>query len=77
MKMTCLALLLILASCDELDSISATDKNNIEKKLTYLKDNRTGLCFAFLTAAGGVDSHTMACVPCDSIPPNLLERAKK
>lgn len=64
---------LLLFSCVDIEELTRVDPSNIEKKLRYMKDSRTGLCFAFLNG-GGIDSQTMTCVPCDSIPPCLFEK---
>jgi hypothetical protein len=42
-----------------------------------MKDNRTGICFAFLKATidGKIgDSQSMTCVPCEKIPECLIEQ---
>ena len=43
--------------------------NNTVSNLEYFKDPRTGICFAYFS--GG----SIATVPCENIPPNLLMEA--
>lgn len=48
-------------------------------KTVYVKDETTGLCFALIAISKGLnilgyqEGIGMACVPCDSIPENLLK----
>jgi len=50
--------------------------------ITYIKDSRTGICFAYLwktewvggTYRGGP---ALACIPCESVPPELLTIASE
>jgi hypothetical protein len=45
--------------------------------IQYVKDKRTNLCFAYVGSSRATSLKTtglgMACVPCDSIPENLLD----
>ncbi len=55
-------LLVLLASCsDRTPTERATARAH---KLTYFKDDRTGLCFA---EDGWGDQIVLTCVPCDSV----------
>lgn len=46
-------------------------------KIKYIRDNRTGLCFAVLGSRRATSINSsglgMACVPCESIPDGMLE----
>lgn len=55
---------------DELNRIQA---NEIRKQITYIKDDRTGNCFACYEDSyhGG-----LATVPCESIPDYLLVKGE-
>jgi hypothetical protein len=53
-----------VCACDEASNVS---QNSIEKRIHYLKDTRTNLCFAFLSYFGNKASNSMTCVPCDSV----------
>ncbi len=46
----------------------------IASNIQYMKDKRTGLCFAYLWSSHGTcgGSQTMATVPCEAIPLDLL-----
>ncbi len=50
--------------------------NRVVTGLQYIKDPRTGVCFAYYWggAANGVPA--LATVPCDNIPPGLLNVAR-
>jgi hypothetical protein len=53
-----------------------SDANKVVGMIQYIKDLRTGLCFAYFW--GGVDNGgpALATVPCEAIPPKLLTVAK-
>lgn len=57
-------------------SCSSEIKNSTEasKSITYVKDNRTGLCFGQQTSTSysGYTITSITCVPCDSVK-NLLK----
>jgi len=44
------------------------------EKIRYLKDTRTGLCFAWAIDRGGREQ-VLTAVPCDAIPDELLTNA--
>ena len=50
--------------------------NEVVSGIEYIKDTRTGLCFAYWW--GGLYSHgkSIATVPCEAIPSNLLTVAE-
>lgn len=61
-----IAFALLISSCQ---INSASDPGEVNNKLTYFKDNSTGLCFATVNSAsaGAYQITSIACVPCDSI----------
>ena len=65
-----LLFLMMFISCS--DNYLRVDKDNFENKIVYIKDNRTGLCFAFLKTLGGYINESMTCVPCENISCELL-----
>jgi hypothetical protein len=68
---------MLLVSC-RYDAIwTVPNPNNLEKKIIYMKDNRTGICFAFLTSSTNSkigESQSMTCVPCEKIPECLIKQ---
>ena len=68
-------ILVLTLSCSDFDleKWENVNRNNIEKRIVYFQDARTGICFAFIKIlTGQTDSQTMTCVPCENIPPELL-----
>lgn len=63
--------LLLASSCKKREyiSVDTNDANTLAKHLTYLRDPRTGLCFAYIFETRG--SHqggpALAHVPCDRV----------
>ena len=55
-----------------------SEANEVLHSIRYMKDPRTGLCFAYRWGARVFDgpSLTLAPVPCESISPELLTVAK-
>ncbi len=41
-------------------------------EMIYVKDPRTGICYAYFWGGGGRGGPAIACVPEEKIPPNLL-----
>jgi hypothetical protein len=66
-----LAALLLSSACKKREYISVDTKeaNDIAKSLTYLRDPRTGLCFAYIFATRGdhQGGPALANVPCDRV----------
>ena len=67
-----------LAACDA--RVSTPEPKSLHlmvSSLAYAQDDRTGICYSFLSAAhpGDVNdaSVTHASVPCEKIPPSLLK----
>lgn len=50
--------------------------NEVVCNIQYIKDPRTGLCFAYYWGGMANGGPALATVPCDSIPPHLLIVAK-
>lgn len=50
--------------------------DEIVGKLHYIKDPRTGLCFAYYWGGTANGGPALANVPCEAIPTNLLWTAK-
>lgn len=46
--------------------------NMVINDVCYMKDPRTDLCFAYCWGGDGRGGPALTCVPCDSIPPELL-----
>jgi hypothetical protein len=52
-----------------LKTASENETKEVVEKLVYVKDTRTGLCFATVrsTSYPGLNVLSIACVPCDSL----------
>jgi len=50
--------------------------NKVVDNIQYIKDTRTGLCFAYYWGGTTTDGSALASVPCEAIPPELLTVAK-
>ncbi len=50
--------------------------NNIVGNIHYIKDPRTGLCFAYYWGGAANGGPALTTVPCEAIPPELLITAK-
>ena len=51
--------------------------NEVVDSIQYIKDTRTGLCFAYYWGGTVIDGGpALATVPCEAIPPQLLTTAK-
>lgn len=46
--------------------------NSIVWSIAYIKDSRTDLCFAYRWGGDARGGPSLATVPCEAIPPNLL-----
>ncbi len=49
--------------------------NQVVSEIQYMKDPRTGVCFAYYYWEGYNGGPALATVPCDSIPSDLLKVA--
>ena len=87
--MVVVVLALFAAGCEKAETVSAQEKNQRVQRLQadanevvgsiqYIKDARTGLCFAYYWYWGGAGNSgpALATVPCEAIPPQLLVVAK-
>jgi hypothetical protein len=63
-----------MCSCTKSQDLDSTTAQNAVAKITYVKDSRTNFCFATVgnRSYGTYVIVSIAHVPCDSIPPNLL-----
>lgn len=50
--------------------------SDVASAIVYIKDERTGLCFAYYWGGGVHGGPALATVPCEAIPTNLLTIAK-
>ena len=50
--------------------------NEVVGSIQYIKDTRTGLCFAYYWGGMGNGGPALATVPCEAISPKLLTVAK-
>lgn len=50
--------------------------NEVVVNIQYIKDPRTGLCFAYYWGGAANGGPALATVPCEAIPPHLLTVAK-
>lgn len=53
MKLLILCLFIALSGCIQPQHLSKTDTRNLSNGLAYVKDGRTGLCFATITGNNG------------------------
>lgn len=59
-----------LAASDAASSVAA--ENEVIWNIRYVKDTRTSLCFAYRWGGINCGGPSLATVPCESIPPQLL-----
>lgn len=53
---------------EDLNETNDLEVRVIKDKLTYIKDDKTGLCFAVLNNTDGFrNTFAITCVPCDSL----------
>lgn len=70
------ALALSTAGCEKEEKVVPQYKaDDIVGGLRYIKDPRTGLCFAYYWGGAYNGSPALATVPCELIPPHLLVTA--
>lgn len=63
----------IKASNDQAARYRHEEYDGISKSIAYLKDNRTGLCFAYYWGGMASGGPAIATVPCDKVS-NFLEK---
>ncbi len=74
MKKIAIILLVFITSCSENPSYIKNGNRNINPyDIHYIKDSRTGLCFA---ERGTGNTYTMTCVPCSQEVENLIKLEK-
>ncbi len=75
-KIAIVLAVIILSSCairenkgEDLHKTNEEECDVIKSKLTYLRDEKTGLCFAVLNnhTNGHRSTFAITCVPCDSL----------
>lgn len=67
-----LLLLLCLVGCDR--AIAPGERTSYRgDPITYLKDSRTGLCFAYMRGGQSQRGPALELVPCDAIPNECLK----
>lgn len=52
------------------------DVNEVMEHLQYMKDTRTGICFAYYWGGAGNGGPALATVPCEAVPSGMLWTAK-
>jgi len=71
LRLAALTLVLLAGGCkkSEYISVDTDDANLLVKSLTYLRDPRSGLCFAYLFETRGTyqGGPALANVPCDRV----------
>ncbi len=84
----CLTVLLLLVTgCESRETIKAnrekmrlenlkSDATMVVARIKYIKDPRTGLCFAYYWDGSLNGGKALATVPCEAIPSHLLTVAK-
>ena len=81
----CVILLICLCGCSPENSsveqakIKTYQQNALTEVVSgiqYVKDPRTGLCFAYYWGGMAQGGPALASVPCESVPTNLLYTAK-
>ena len=50
--------------------------NEVVSKIIYIKDCRTGRCFAYFQGSVGYGGPSFTCVPCEGIPRDLLTHSQ-
>jgi hypothetical protein len=73
-KIILLAVVWLVGCAAGEEADNSTKAENCTNNIVYVKDTRTGICFA--TYAWGYFDETMATVPCEAIPPGLLTKPK-
>ena len=75
MKTLLILIAFLFVSCTVVQNSNYTLDLN---KVSYVKDLRTGLCFAYTTSEtyGSLSVFTMTCVPCNAEVDSLISRSK-
>ncbi len=58
------------------EQILQANANEVVSDIQYIKDMRTGLCFAYYWGGMPEGGPALTTVPCEAIPPQLLKVAK-
>jgi len=85
--MCIVALALFAIGCEEPEEARAREEveraqwlqsnaNKVIGDIQYIKDPRTGLCFAYYWGDTNFGGPALATVPCEAVPPELLTVAK-
>lgn len=62
--MLIILLLIFISACNEEPASYVNGDSELSGEIRYLKDTRTGLCFA---ETGYENTYSFTCVPCDSL----------
>jgi len=71
MKLLLLSVLIVLPGCDPYPE-RKTKGAPVTHRVQYLRDERTGLCFAFMRGKSLDQGPALVLVPCDSLPPEIV-----
>lgn len=81
--MSVISIFIFVTSCENTEMHEARQARQIRneaikkatslvRKVTYIKDPRTNLCFAYAGEYGDNRSRVLANVPCEAVPPSML-----
>lgn len=87
LAVVCVAIFTFFVGCEESqeehirwENIKKTYRLNqasdMIHEIVYIKDSRTGLCFAYGWGGSANGGPALATVPCDAVPPELLTVVK-
>lgn len=88
LAVTCVVALAFFATgCEKSEAVRAQEEsqrvqrlqgnaNEVVGSIQYIKDTRTGLCFAYYWGGMANGGPALATVPCEAIPAELLTVAK-
>jgi hypothetical protein len=70
LKVIAIGTVLMLVGCTDTVHVSESTKTDVLRDLAYVRDSRTGLCFAVLQTQGygGFQSASITNIPCDKMP---------
>ncbi len=76
----CVVLALFTIGCEKSEAVRAQEwnqrmqviVNDVVSRIQYIKDTRTGQCFAYYWGGLGDGGPALATVPCEAIPSQLL-----
>jgi hypothetical protein len=60
---------------EQRQTASQSKADHVVNRIQYIRDPRTGLCFAYVPARWHNDGPALAVVPCESVPAHLLTTA--